>query len=104
MNTAMQIHWVVNPRGFKRVKYMSNSRANMLHDGQMSLMKELGIPVLDMFDLSYDHADMLQTGDGRHYINEFNDLLMDYFYPIKNSERKAFRLRKGLKNGVDYTK
>ena len=101
-NTAMQIHWVVHPARPQRVKYLSNSRAKMLHDGQMSSMKELGIPVLDMFDLSYDHADMLQTGDGRHYLNEFNDYLMDYFYPVESGERKAFDPREGLEDIVSY--
>ncbi|GFH61791.1 hypothetical protein CTEN210_18267 [Chaetoceros tenuissimus] len=81
--TAVHVHRVVGARGIERVKYCSTSRAKMLHDGQMELMKELDIPVLDMYDITYEAADHTQNGDARHYDGIFNEYMIDYFYPVE---------------------
>lgn len=41
----------------ERVRYLSASRGKMLFDAQMELMKELNIPVFDMYNFSYEAAD-----------------------------------------------
>ena len=82
--TAMHINKVVNPRGFDRVRYMSSTRAKRINDLQVALMTDLSIPVLDMYNITYEAQEFTRRGDGRHYTNFFNDLLMDYFYCIQN--------------------
>ena len=79
--TAMHINIVRNPLGFDRVRYMSSTRAKSIYDKQVELMRELNIPVLDMYDMTYEAQEHTRPGDGRHYSVFFNDLLMDYFYP-----------------------
>ena len=79
--TAMHINIVTSPLGFDRVRYMSSTRAKSIYDKQVELMRELNIPVLDMYSLTYEAQEHTRRGDGRHYSVFFNDVLMDYFYP-----------------------
>ena len=82
--TAMHINLVLSPLGFDRVRYMSSTRAKRINDLQVALMTDLSIPVLDMYNMTYEAQEFTRRGDGRHYTNFFNDLLMDYFYFIQN--------------------
>jgi len=83
--TAVHIH--VIPKTFKdwyhgrRVYYMSNFRARKIYDLQMELMADLQIPVLDLFQTTYLAAHKMRPGDGRHYTEDFNQLMLSYFYP-----------------------
>ena len=93
--TAVHVHRVLGAR-IERVKYCSSSRAKMLHDAQMELMKELDVPVLDMYNFTYEAADQTITknpnGDARHYNGIFNERMMDYFYPVKKKGIDNMRL------------
>mmetsp|Transcript_17431 Transcript_17431/g.21292 ORF Transcript_17431/g.21292 Transcript_17431/m.21292 type:complete len:489 (-) Transcript_17431:122-1588(-) len=90
--TAVHIHVVRGARDIERVAYMSTSRAKMLYDAQMGLMRELDIPVIDMYNFTFEAADQTLPGDGRHYNGIFNERMMDYFYPVKNKEMDNVRL------------
>jgi len=79
--TAMHTNIVTNPLGFDRVRYMSSTRAKSINDAQVELMRDLNIPVLAMYNMTYEAQEHMRPGDGRHYTIFFNDLLMDYFYP-----------------------
>jgi hypothetical protein len=60
---------------------MSNSRARILYEKQKSLMAELGIPFLDLWEAYYLSADRMLTGaDGRHYTSALNMLMQSWFY------------------------
>jgi hypothetical protein len=64
-----------------RTRYMSNSRARILYEKQKSLMAELGIPFLDLWEAYYLSGDrMLTRTDGRHYNSELNKLMQSWFY------------------------
>jgi len=63
-----------------RTKYMSSSRVERLHHEQIKLMRELNVPVLDIYEASYLSADWLFVGDGRHYRPELNYKFLSWFY------------------------
>jgi hypothetical protein len=64
-----------------RTRYMSNSRARILYEKQKSLMTELGIPFLDLWEAYYLSGDrMLKRADGRHYDSALNILMQSWFY------------------------
>jgi hypothetical protein len=64
-----------------RTRYMSNSRARILYEKQKSLMAELGIPFLDLWEAYYLSGDHMLTGaDGRHYNSDLNILMQSWFY------------------------
>jgi hypothetical protein len=65
---------------------MSNSRAKVLYEKQKSLMLELGIPFLDLWEAYYLSGDHMEGGDGRHYNNEINKLMQSWFYRGKSTE------------------
>jgi len=86
--TALQLHAVNGVGWFKiqRVFYLSTYRAQHLYDEQVQLMHELGVPVLDMYRLTYLSADWLRKGDGRHYENTFmKRAIRRFFYPSLDS-------------------
>lgn len=88
--TGLHIHStnganIIGSPGVERVRYLSASRAKMLHDAQIQLMEDLNIPVLDMYNFTYEAADQSLPGDGRHFNGELNERMMDFFYPIEKS-------------------
>jgi hypothetical protein len=64
----------------RRLPYCSNSRVKYLYDEQLKIMKELNVPVLDVFEASYLSADQHAKSDAMHYLRGFNQLLLSYFY------------------------
>lgn len=62
-------------------RYLSNSRVRFLHEKQKDLMKELNVPYLDLFDAYYLSAHYTAEGDGRHFQQDLNELILDWFYP-----------------------
>jgi hypothetical protein len=62
-------------------RYLSNSIVRFLHENQKTLMKELNVPYLDLFDTYYLSAHYTAEGDGRHYQQGLNELILDWFYP-----------------------
>lgn len=67
-------------------RYLSNSRARALHYKQKALMKELDVPYLDLFDTYYLSSYYTAEGDGRHYTQELNEIIMSWFYPQQSNE------------------
>jgi hypothetical protein len=63
-----------------RTRYMSNSRAQILYEKQKSLMSELGIPFLDLWEAYFLSGDKMFEADGRHYNDEINRLMQSWFY------------------------
>lgn len=59
---------------------MSSVRAKLLHDLQLELMKEMDVPVLDLYRTTYLSAEWLYPGDGRHYRKHFNHRMVESFF------------------------
>jgi hypothetical protein len=51
-----------------------------LYEEQMKIMKELNVPVLDVFEATYLSSDQHPPGDCAHYVTSFNKLILNYFY------------------------
>lgn len=62
-------------------RYLSQSRVRFLHEQQKALMNELNMEYLDLYDVYYLSAYYTGEGDGRHYRQELNELILDWFYP-----------------------
>ncbi|GFH48941.1 hypothetical protein CTEN210_05417 [Chaetoceros tenuissimus] len=62
-------------------RYLSQSRARELHYKQKSLMKELGVPYLDLFETYQLSAFYTVNDDGRHAKNDLNKMIINWFYP-----------------------
>jgi hypothetical protein len=60
---------------------MSSSRAESLYKVQSKVMKELNVPVLDLYEAYYLSADRSSPGDGRHFDGQFNAFILSWFYP-----------------------
>lgn len=94
--TAVQVHEVSRrSNGLKwasmyRIYYMSHFRAHKLHTMQMDLMKELDIPVLNIYWPTYHRANWLYEGDASHYQPEFNQWLLDWFYGGGQSDKGSY--------------
>jgi hypothetical protein len=67
-------------RCIRRLPYCSNSRVKYLYDEQIKIMKELNVPVLDVFESSYLSADQHPTSDVMHFHPAFNKLILSSFY------------------------
>jgi len=68
-------------RARESLRYVSRSRAQDFHEAQVKLMQRLNVPVIDMFNMTFDAAEWHSLNDALHFNPEFNDYLMDYFYP-----------------------
>ena len=87
---AMHINVVTVPHALAHVRYMSGTRAKSIYDAQVELMRELhDIPVVDMYNITYEAQEHMRPGDGRHYTVFFNVMLLDYFYPTKELSNVA---------------
>jgi lysophospholipase L1-like esterase len=73
-----------DPRYLMKLRYASNSRVKYLHEEQMKIMKELNVPVLDLFEATYLSGDQHPVSDGVHYRVPFNKLILSYFYKSEN--------------------
>jgi hypothetical protein len=67
-------------RCVRRLPYCSNSRVKYLYDEQLKIMKELHVPVLDVFEASYLSADKHPYSDAMHYSKKFNKFILKSFY------------------------
>jgi hypothetical protein len=65
-----------NIRCIMRLPYCSNSRVKYLYDEQIKIMKELNVPVLDVFETSYLSADQHPFSDAIHYSTDFNMFIL----------------------------
>jgi len=64
------------------LKYCSRNRAQAFYEAQVELMKRLNVPVIDMFNMTFDAAEFHVKNDAVHFVPKLDDYLMDYFYPI----------------------
>jgi hypothetical protein len=86
--TAMHIHRVADMNDWfhlGRVFYMSSSRAHDLYRYQKQIMAEFNVTLLDLYPATHLSADHLRPGDGRHYTQEFDKMMLDWFYPHSKS-------------------
>ena len=70
-------------KGLESVFYTSTIRSRHLDAAQKQLMAELQIPVIDMFEISYEMAELHQPGDVMHYNVDMAQYWIDYFVPKK---------------------
>jgi hypothetical protein len=68
---------------------MSKSRSKYLHELQKQVMKELNVPVLDLYEATYLSASKLYPSDGRHYRPELNRLMLGWFYPKQEGDGES---------------
>jgi hypothetical protein len=73
-----------NQRCRRRLHYTSNSRVKYLYEEQMKIMRELNVPVLDVFEATYLSSDQHPARDATHYQAPFNKLILSYFYKSEN--------------------
>jgi hypothetical protein len=50
----------------------------------MKIMRELNVPVLDVFEATYLSSDQHPARDATHYQAPFNKLILSYFYKSEN--------------------
>lgn len=60
--------------------YVSSRRAKKLDKAQKEIANEFNISVLDMFDMSFEMAEL--NKDSRHFKETWNKYVIDYFYPL----------------------
>ena len=67
-----------------RSRYISDGVPRRIYEEQKSLMEELGVPFLDLFDAYYLSAPWSLPGDARHYEDNISFLLLSYYWPGLN--------------------
>jgi len=84
--TAIQVHAAEVEGLLDRycMYYASWIRGKTLDLYQKKLMKALDIPVLDLWDISFQMDEWMQF-DGRHYNSGFNRIAMNHFLGISNA-------------------
>jgi hypothetical protein len=83
MYSLLQLHGnecIADGRCLPHLRYGSNSHVKYLYEEQMKIMKELHVPVLDVFEATYLSSDQHPVGDAVHYDEPFNKLILSYFY------------------------
>ena len=102
--TAMHVH-----RGpdITRSMYVSNSRVKALHDAQIKLMNRYNVPVLDVYNYTYEQAYSSQTNDAIHFEDSVHTNILDELYfdetIVKNSTRELLNNNIGVlcKDGME---
>jgi hypothetical protein len=64
----------------QRIRYISTSRTEHLYRRQLEVVTELNVTKVDFYEAYYAAAHMSLPGDGRHYNEEFNKMVMDWMY------------------------
>lgn len=90
---------IVTKKCINRVRYISNSIAQYLHEEQKSIMKKLNVPFLDVFDATYLAESWHMAGDCQHYRHWLNKRLLDYFYSAE-ATKGSLKRRKLQQNIV----
>ena len=70
-----------NPEWLQRSRYMGDTIPRRIYAVQKALMRELKIPLLDLWDAYYLSGPFTIPGDSRHYQDDVSFLLMSYFWP-----------------------
>jgi len=76
--------------GTNRLRHMSASRSKHLYTLQKEIMKELDVPVLDVYEATYLSSDMLYPSDGRHYRPDLNRIMLSWFYPNRTKMQPKY--------------
>jgi hypothetical protein len=63
-----------------RLKYMSDYRVQLVRRQQMTVMAEMNVTVLDVYQGSYLSAHQHEPGDSVHYQPEFSQVMLNWFY------------------------
>jgi len=58
----------------ERIKYMSEGRSRKLYEEQLSLMKRLQVPFIDLYNSSFLSGNWHHPKDGRHYVPILNHM------------------------------
>jgi len=87
--TAMHRHALkgIDVPNIDTMFYVSLVRGRHLDTAQKELMGELNVPVIDMFEMTYEMAELHFTDDTLHYNNEMIKYLLDYFIPENEGEK-----------------
>jgi len=87
--TALHRHALkgIDEKVIDTVFYVSLVRGRHLDTAQKELMRELNVPVIDMFEMTYEMAELHFTDDTLHYNNEMIKYLLDYFIPENEGEK-----------------
>jgi len=64
------------------LKYCTRTRAKALYDAQSEVLLRMKIPVLDMYNITFEAEEWHRPNDAYHYQAKFGDFLMNYFYPL----------------------
>jgi len=102
--TAMHVH-----RGpdIERLMYVSNSRVKSLHDAQLVLMERLNVPVLDLYNYTYEKAWSSKPDDAIHFLDDVHTDILDELYPddtiVTDNIRQIYNNNVGVvcKDGMD---
>jgi len=82
--TSIQIHaWEgqdFSTKMARGVVYTSYIRSQQLDKLQKKLLQKMEVPVMDLWDLSFDMAEFHRKGDTRHYENTFYDFSNDHIF------------------------
>merc|ERR1711862_435720 len=65
----------------ERLMYVSNSRVKTLHDAQIELMNRLKVPVLDLYNYTYESAWYTKENDAIHFMDFIHTQILDELYP-----------------------
>ncbi len=84
-----------------RVRYASLSSMEYLYWEQKRIMKELDVPFLDLWEVSYVSESWHKEGDAAHYKPDFNKYLLDFFYPESMSLLNKSPTKKQNKKNID---
>jgi hypothetical protein len=77
------------PKSFlDRMRYMSASRSWDLHQAQQQVCRDEGLFFLDVYQASYLSADHTYIGDGRHYEENLNTMMVHWFVTQTSVERQ----------------
>jgi len=76
--TAQHVHRAPD---IERVMYVSASRTKALHDAQMDLMRELDIPVIDIYNFTFENGRYTKVNDAIHYMDFIFHEILQQIYP-----------------------
>jgi hypothetical protein len=75
---------LLDPTWLQRSRYVSDTLPRKLYQVQKSLMIELNVPFLDLYEAYYLSGPWSRPGDCRHYQDEISSLLLSYYWPGLN--------------------
>ena len=91
----------------ERLMYVSNSRVKALYDAQMKLMEKLDVPVLDVYNYTYEQAYHSKPNDAIHFMDFVHTNILDELYPddsiVKDSDKEVLNNNIGVlcKDGME---